>query len=70
MRQQHARRCTRTATMALTNATLPYALEIANRGYEKAMVDNPTIARGMNVIKGKIVHRAVAESVGLPYTPI
>jgi alanine dehydrogenase len=60
----------RTSTMALTNATLPYALEIANSGYEKAMGDNPPIAKGMNVIKGKIVHKAVAESVGLPYTPL
>ncbi|HKI50393.1 MAG TPA: alanine dehydrogenase, partial [Desulfobacteria bacterium] len=57
----------RTSTMALTNATLPYALEIANSGYETAMGNNPQIARGMNVIKGKMVHRAVAESVGLPY---
>lgn len=58
----------RTSTMALTNATLPYALEIANSGYKKAMKENPQIARGMNVIKGKVVHRAVAESLGLPYT--
>ena len=60
----------RTSTMALTNATLPYALKIANSGYQKAMMENPAIARGMNVIKGHVVHKAVAESVGLPYTPI
>ena len=60
----------RTSTMALTNATLPYALKIANSGYEKAMLENPAIARGMNVIRGHVVHKAVAESVGLPYTPI
>ncbi len=60
----------RTSTMALTNATLPYALEIANSGYEKAMWENPRIARGMNVIKGNVVYKAVAESLGLPYTPL
>ena len=60
----------RTSTMALTNATLPYALEIANLGYQKAMKENPAIARGMNVIKGDVVHKAVAESVGLPYVPL
>ena len=60
----------RTSTMALTNATLPYGLKIANAGYKKAMLENPAIARGMNVIKGRVVHKAVAESVELPYTPI
>jgi alanine dehydrogenase len=60
----------RTSTMALTNATLPYALEIANLGYEKAMRENAAIAKGMNVIKGDLVHKAVAESVGLPYAPL
>ncbi len=60
----------RTSTMALTNATLPYALQIANLGYEKAMRENAAIAKGMNVIKGDLVHKAVAESVGLPYVPL
>jgi len=60
----------RTSTMALTNATLPYALEIANLGYQKAMKENPAIARGMNVIKGDVVHKAVAKSVGLPYVSL
>lgn len=60
----------RTSTMALTNATLPYALEIANKGYERAMGDNPAIQRGMNIIRGDVVHRAVAESVGLPHVPL
>jgi len=60
----------RTSTMALTNATLPYALEIANLGYQKAMEENPAIARGINVIKGDVVHKAVAKSVGLPYVSL
>jgi alanine dehydrogenase len=56
--------------MALTNATLPYVLEMANKGYERAMEENPEIARGMNLIRGEVVHKAVAESLGMSYTPI
>ncbi len=60
----------RTSTFALTNATLPYALEIANLGYKKAMKGNSAIARGMNLIHGKVVHKAVAESMGIKYAPL
>jgi len=59
-----------TSTFALTNATLPYVLEVANKGYERAMQENPEIAKGMNVIKGDIVHKVVAESLGMSYRPI
>ena len=60
----------RTSTLALTNATLPYAVEIANKGWEGAMRKNPEIKRGANVIKGKVTYKAVAEAFGLEYTPI
>lgn len=60
----------RTSTLALTNATLPYALEIANLGYREAMRQNPEIARGMNLVRGEVVHKAVAESMGLDYVPL
>jgi alanine dehydrogenase len=60
----------RTSTIALTNATLPYVMEIANKGYEKAMEDNPEIARGINLIRGEVVNKAVAESLGMSYSPI
>lgn len=60
----------RTATLALTNATLPYVLEVANKGYEKAMKENSEIARGMNLIHGELVHKAVAESLGISYSPV
>jgi len=60
----------RTSTIALTNATLPYVLEIANKGYERAMKQNPEIARGINLIRGEVVNRAVAESLGMRYTPM
>jgi alanine dehydrogenase len=53
----------RTSTFALTNATLPYVLELANKGYVKAILDNPAIARGVNVYKGNITCRAVGESL-------
>jgi alanine dehydrogenase len=59
-----------TSTFALTNATLPYVLEIANKGYERAMQENPEVARGMNLIKGDVVHKVVAESLGMSYRPI
>ncbi len=55
----------RTSTMALTNATLPYALEIANKGWKKAMQESNEIKLGANVIKGKVTYQAVAEAFGL-----
>jgi alanine dehydrogenase len=45
-------------------------MEIANKGYEKAMEDNPEIARGINLIRGEVVNKAVAESLGMSYSPI
>lgn len=60
----------KTSTMALTNATLPYALQIANKGWKKAMADNPEIARGANIVNGAITHQGVARAFGLQYDPI
>jgi len=60
----------RTSTLALTNATLPYAVEIANKGWKKAMQQNPEIKAGANVVAGKVTYRGVAETVGLEYVPI
>jgi alanine dehydrogenase len=60
----------RTSTKALTNATLPYAIEIANKGWKKAMQDNREIKLGANVIKGNITFKAVADAFGLDYTPV
>ena len=56
----------RTSTLALTNATLPYALDIADKGWKKAYRDNPDILPGLNVVKGEITHRGVAETLDLP----
>lgn len=60
----------KTSTLALTNATLPYALEIANKGWRQAMLENPEIRCGANVVKGKVTCKGVAEAFDLPYTPI
>lgn len=60
----------RTSTFALTNATLPYVLELAERGPAEAVRDNAALARGVNVWQGRIVHPGVAEAVGQAPTPL
>lgn len=60
----------KTSTLALTNATLPYAIEIANKGWKRAFQENPEIRRGANVVKGKVTYKGVAEAFGLEYVPI
>lgn len=60
----------RTATLALTNATLRYALAIANKGYKQACLDDPGLIRGVNTIDGKVTYKSVADALGLPYTDI
>ncbi|AFM43372.1 alanine dehydrogenase [Desulfosporosinus acidiphilus SJ4] len=58
----------RTSTFALTNATLPYALKLANLGYAEAIRTDLALARGVNVIHGKLTYKAVAEALNLKYT--
>jgi len=60
----------RTSTRALTNATLPYVLQIANKGWKKAMKESREIKLGANIIKGKVTYKAVAEAFDLDYTPV
>ena len=57
----------RTSTFALTNATFPYVLQIADKGYEKAMEESEALRKGLNLIEEKVVCQAVAESFGLPF---
>ena len=59
-----------TSTHALTNATLPYALALADKGYRQAALDNPEMALGINMIEGEITYEAVAQAFDLPYTPL
>ena len=56
-----------TSTIALTNATLPYALQLANKGWRKACADNEELRRGLNVVEGKVVYKEVAEAWGMPF---
>ncbi len=58
-----------TATFALTNVTLPYALQIANQGVQKACSQNPALLKGINTLKGQVTYQAVATAQNVPYTP-
>lgn len=59
----------RTSTFALGNATLPYVLALANKGAKKALLESPHFRKGLNVMKGKITHREVAEALNTDYKP-
>src|SRR5260221_704866 len=59
-----------TSTLALTNATLPYALKLAGHGWKKACTENQDLKKGLNVINGKVVYKAVADAFNLPYTDV
>ncbi|TKI58944.1 alanine dehydrogenase [Brevibacillus antibioticus] len=60
----------RTSTLALTNVTVPYAVQLANKGYAQAIRDNKALAKGVNVIDGKVAYKAVADAHNLPYASI
>src|SRR5690349_4813181 len=60
----------RTSTLALTNATFPYAMQLANKGWKRALKENASLAKGLNVVDGKVVYPAVAEAFGLDYMPV
>lgn len=57
-----------TSTRALTNATLPYVLQLANKGWKSALADNASLRKGLNMTGGKVTYHAVAEAFDLPYT--
>jgi alanine dehydrogenase len=59
-----------TSTLALTNATLRYGLAIADKGWKKAVADDASLAKGVNVLDGKITYKPVAEAHGMDYTPL
>ncbi|MCI7139492.1 alanine dehydrogenase [Alistipes sp.] len=60
----------RTSTLALTNATLPYVIQLADKGWERAARENHELALGLNIVQGKVVYRPVAEAWNLPYEPL
>jgi alanine dehydrogenase len=59
-----------TSTSALTNATLPYALQLANKGWKQACSENEALKLGLNVVTGKVVYKGVSEAFDLPYTEV
>ena len=59
-----------TSTIALTNATLKYAVALADKGWRKACKDDPALYQGLNIVEGKVTFKAVADVFGLPYDPI
>ena len=59
-----------TSTLALTNATLPFAIQLANKGWKQACRDNKALELGLNVVQGKVTFKAVADVFGLPHTPV
>ena len=60
----------RTSTFALNNATLPFGLALANKGWRKALADDPHLRAGLNILSGHVTHAAVAEALGLPHVPV
>ena len=60
----------RTSTLALTNATIPYVLQIANKGWIRAMIENREIMLGANIVNGHITYKAVSDAFGLEFTPV
>ena len=60
----------RTSTFALTNATIPYALKLADKGWKQACKENHDLLEGLNIVDGKVVYKGVDDAWGLPYTPV
>ncbi len=60
----------RTSTFGLTNATMPYLITLANKGWKQAIADDPGLALGVNMVGGMITNLPVAEAFGLPHTPL
>ncbi len=60
----------RTSTYALSNATLPYLMKLAEEGIEEAIKNDPVLAKGVNIYKGKVTYKAVADALDLEYTPL
>jgi alanine dehydrogenase len=58
-----------TSTYALTNATMPYLVKLADRGAQRALADDPGFMRGLNVAAGRLTYEPVARDQGLDYTP-
>ena len=60
----------RTSTIGLTNVTVPYAVQIANKGLKQAVLDNEALKKGVNTMDGYVTYKAVADDQGLEYKAI
>jgi alanine dehydrogenase len=60
----------RTSAIALSNATLPYALKLADMGLRDAVLSDESLVKGVNVYNGQVTHQGVADGLGLKYTPL
>ena len=60
----------RTSTMALTNVTVPYGLQLANKGVARAITENPALKLGVNVANGEVTYETVAKDLGYEYVPV
>jgi alanine dehydrogenase len=60
----------RTSAVALNNATLPFTLQLADKGWRRACAENPHLAQGVNVHAGRVTYKAVAEALGLEHRPL
>jgi alanine dehydrogenase len=60
----------RTSTFALNNATLPFVLALADKGWRRALKDNPHLSHGLNIDAGRVTHAAVAQDLGYDYVPV
>jgi alanine dehydrogenase len=60
----------KTSTLALTNATLPYAIKIANKGWKRAFKENTEIRSGANIVRGKVTCKGVADAFGMEYSKL
>lgn len=59
-----------TSTLALTNATLPYVIQLANKGWKEACAESESLKKGLNIVNGHVVYEGVAEAFDLPYKPV
>jgi alanine dehydrogenase len=60
----------RTSTLALTNATFPYAMQLANKGWKKALRESVPLQRGLNIVEGEVTYPGVADAFGLPLAAV
>ena len=59
-----------TSTIALTNSTLPYAIQLADKGWKRACLENEELSKGLNIVRGKVVYKGVSDAFDLSFSPL